>query len=178
VKTKIDDCKKYWNEFVEPDFQDFQASPGNLRKAFHCAISLFHIADWIYKEKGPSYWQSAGLKFKDRTGAMVLVHDDKSFANALATINPDFELIRNVANNAKHFSLKNPGSHPASPSHAANTYSRQAAFDASVFDESVFDATDEVMLEGPGGRDILFLNLAISVRQMLHGFCATHGIFL
>lgn len=41
MKTKIDDCKKYWNEFVQPDYLEFQARPGDLRKAFHCAISLF-----------------------------------------------------------------------------------------------------------------------------------------
>jgi hypothetical protein len=178
LKTKIDDCKKYWNEFVEPDYQEFLANQGQVRKAFHCAIALFHMADWIYKEKGLPYWQSVGLQFTDKTGASVVVRDDKSFANALTTINSDFELIRNIANSAKHFSLSRPGSHPSSPSHAANTYSRQAGFDASAFDQSTYDATDEVMLEGPGGKDLLFLNLAKSVHATLESFCATHGVKL
>ena len=41
MKTKIDDCKKYWNEFVQPDYQEFINGPGDVRKAFHCAISLY-----------------------------------------------------------------------------------------------------------------------------------------
>lgn len=109
---------------------------------------------------------------------MIAVHDSKSFANALATINPDFELIRNIANAAKHYSLTTPGSHPSSPGYAANTYSRQAGYDVSAFDQTTFDATDEVMLEGPNGNDLLFLSLAASVHRTIQQFCATHAITL
>ena len=178
MNAKIDDCKKYWNELVEPDYQEFQANQGDVRKAFHCAISLFHMADWVYKEKGLNYWKSVGLHFTDRTGAAIAVHDHKSFANALATIDPNFELVRNIANSAKHFSLSKPGSHPSSPSHAANTYSSPAVFSPSVFSPAVFDTTAKVMLEGPGGRDLLFLNLAKSVHETFEKFCANHGVAL
>jgi hypothetical protein len=177
VSTKIDNCKKYWNELVEPDYQEFQANQGDVRKAFHCAISLFHMADWVYKEKGLDYWSSAGLYFTDKTGAAIAVHDDKSFANALATIDPNFELVRNIANSAKHFSLSKPGSHPSSPSDAASTYSIRA-FDPSVFSPTVFDTTARVMLEGLDGRLLLFLNLAKSVHETFEKFCARHGVAL
>jgi hypothetical protein len=176
MKTKIDTCNKYWKEFVLPDLKDFIEDQGNVRKAFHSAISLLHMADWIYKEKGLAYWQSIGLQFKDRTGAMVAVHDDKSFANAIATINPDFELVRGVANSAKHFELKRRGNHAAAPISSANTYSRVAAFDSSSFDQTAFDATDEVMLEGPGGNDLLFLKLAQSSKDTLKKFSTDHNI--
>ena len=178
MKTKIDDCKAYWTEIVEKDYEDFKVKQGDLRAAFHCAISLFHMADWLYKAKGLPYWQSQGMKFTDRTGASIDVHDEKSFANAIATINPDFELVRGIANSAKHFDLKQRGNHPSAPIASANTYSRKAAFDSSAFDESVFDATDEVMLEGPSGKDLLFLNIAKSVRGTFEKFCATHGVTL
>jgi hypothetical protein len=177
VNTKIDNCKKYWNEIVEPDYQDFQTNQGNVRKAFHCAISLFHMADWVYKEKGLHYWKLVGLHLTDRTGVAIAVHDDKSFANALAAIDPNFELVRNIANSAKHFSLSKPGSHSSSPSHAANTYSVRA-FDPSVFSPTVFDTTARVMLEGPDGRHLLFLNLPMSVRETFGDFCAKHGVTL
>ena len=45
---KIDDYKKYWNQVVVPDYDDFFQNLDNLRKAFHCASSLFHMADWLY----------------------------------------------------------------------------------------------------------------------------------
>lgn len=140
-------------------------------------LALSHGRLGIQK-KGLHYWRSLGLQFTDRTGAAIAVHDDKSFANALATIDPNFELVRNIANSAKHFSLNRPGSHPSSPSHAANSYSRQAAFDSSTFDETLFDATDEVMLEGTDGKDLLFFTLANSVRETLKAFCAKHGVAL
>jgi hypothetical protein len=178
MKTKIDDCKKYWNEIVEKDYEDFVSDQGDVRAAFHCAISLFHMTDWLYKEKGLPYWQSHGLKFTDRTGASVNVHDDKSFANAIATTDPNFELIRGIANSAKHFDLKQRGNHPSAPIASANTYSRQAGFDASAFDATSFDATDEVMLEGPGGNDLPFMDIAKSVRDTLEKLCATHGVAL
>ena len=176
MKTKIDDCKKYWDEFVEPDFQDYVAQQGDLRRAFHCAISLFHMADWIYKEKGLPYWQSAGLQFTDRTGAQVTVHDDRSFGNAIAKIDPNFELIRNIANSVKHFSLTRRGSHPSSPSHAANTYSLPPTFSPQVFSARTFDTTAKVMLEGSNGNDLHFLDLANSVRATLHDFCTIHSV--
>ncbi len=178
LKIKIDSCQKFWSEFVEPDFQDFRADQGNLRKAFHCAISLFHMSDWIYKAKGLAYWRSVPLVFVDRTGAQVLVHDGKSFANALVLIDPNFELVRNIANSAKHYSLSSPGSHPSSPGFAANTYSQPAAFSPAVFSPTAFAATERVMLEAPGGRDLIFLDLASTVRLMLMQFCASHGITL
>jgi hypothetical protein len=178
VKAKIDDCKKYWNGIVEPDYQEFQANQGDVRKPFHCAITLFHMADWLYKEKGLQYWKSVGLQFTDKTGTAVAVYDDKSFANALATIDPNFELVRNIANSAKHFSLSKPGSHLSSPSHAANTYSSPATFSPSVFSPAAFDTTANVMLEGPGGKDLLFLSLAKSVHETFEKFCAKHGVAL
>lgn len=177
MSTKIDNCKKYWNEIVEPDYQEFQTNQGNVRRAFHCAISLFHMADWVYKEKGLHYWTSVGLHFTDRTGVAIAVHDDKSFSNALAIIDPNFELVRNIANSAKRFSLSKPGSHPSSPSHAANTYSVRA-FDPSVFSPAVFDTKARVMLEGPDGRRLLFLDLAKSVHETFEKFCANHGVAL
>jgi hypothetical protein len=53
MPEKVDDYKKYWAEVLEPDYQDFQASKGDLRKAFHCAGSLFHMADWLYTARNP-----------------------------------------------------------------------------------------------------------------------------
>jgi hypothetical protein len=178
MKTKIDDCNKYWNEIVLPDLQAFEDDQGNVRKAFHAAVSLFHMSNWVYYEKGLAYWQSIPLQYENRAGAMVTVSDDKSFPNAISTINADFELVRGVANSAKHFFITHPANHAAAPTHAANTYSRQAGFDVSAFDQAAFDAIDEVMLEGPGGNDLLFLKLAHSAKVTLEKFCADHGIAL
>jgi hypothetical protein len=63
---KIDDYRKYWAKVLEPDYQDFQATNDDLRKAFHCAGSLFHMADWLYW--GKRAYIDATFAFKDKTG--------------------------------------------------------------------------------------------------------------
>lgn len=45
---RIDDYKKFWNDILLPDHQDFMQEVDNVRKAFHLAISLFQMADWLY----------------------------------------------------------------------------------------------------------------------------------
>jgi hypothetical protein len=38
----------FWYGIVVPDYQDALAEPSNLRRAWHCAISLVHMADWVF----------------------------------------------------------------------------------------------------------------------------------
>jgi hypothetical protein len=178
MKTKIDTCKKYWSEFVVPDFQDYEADQGSIRKAFHCAISLFHMADWIFTERDLTYWRSKDITFKNKNGESVAVSDEKAFANALADIDRHFELIRNIANSAKHFYLKKDGRDRASPRHAANTYSQRSSAGTGGSDSDASDVIDRVMLEGPGGEDLIFMHLANSARRTLQQFCTDHGIDL
>jgi hypothetical protein len=44
----ITNYKEFRRSVVEPDFQDFMANRDDVRKAWHCAGSLFHLADWVY----------------------------------------------------------------------------------------------------------------------------------
>ena len=37
----------FWFGMVEPDFADCEANKADLRAAFHAAISLFHMHDWV-----------------------------------------------------------------------------------------------------------------------------------
>jgi hypothetical protein len=45
---KIDTYTKYKKLIVEPDLADFLAHRDDLRRVWHCAGSLFHLADWVY----------------------------------------------------------------------------------------------------------------------------------
>ena len=45
---RIDTCTKFKQSIVERDFEAFMQDRGSLRKAWHCAGSLFHLADWVY----------------------------------------------------------------------------------------------------------------------------------
>jgi hypothetical protein len=102
-----------------PDCNDFSAAIDDLRPAFHCAISLFHLSDWVYVVHRT--YINANFTYRDKNGFVQPVTDEKTFANALGQLHRDFDLIHGIANSAKHLALKSPRPHPAAASNAANT---------------------------------------------------------
>jgi len=124
VVASITDCRSFWREIVVPDYNDFTANIDDLRRAFHCAISLFHLSDWVYVAHKAHI--DANFTFRERHG--VARPDERTFANALGDLHPDFDLIRGIANSAKHLVLTNRRPHPAAPSHAANTRVQSTGF--------------------------------------------------
>jgi hypothetical protein len=172
---KIDDYKKYWNEVVIPDYDEFFADLDNLRKAFHCAGSLFHMADWLYW--GNQGYIDANFTWLDGNGVAQPVKDERAFANAVRDLHPDFELIRNIANAGKHLEIKK-GKHAASPVSAANTYVSSTGFGIGGWGMGPWGGTPRVRQEGPGGADLELSDLATSVRDMWIVLCARHGFSL
>jgi hypothetical protein len=61
----IDTYKDFMSKVVEPDFNEFVADKVNLRRAWHCAGSLFHLHDWVYAAHKASI--DIKYKFTDRT---------------------------------------------------------------------------------------------------------------
>jgi hypothetical protein len=84
VVASFTDCRSFWREIVVPDYNDFAAKIGDLRRAFHCAISLFHLSDWVYVAHGTSI--DANFTFGDKKGVVRPVTDEKTFANALGDL--------------------------------------------------------------------------------------------
>ena len=126
VIANVTDCRSFWREIVVPDYNDFNAAIDNIRRAFHCAISLFHLCDRVYHAHKP--YIGANFVYRDRKMAVSGLHRRKTFANALGDLHPDFDLIRGSANSAKHLVLTKSGPHPGSPSHAANTRVQTTGF--------------------------------------------------
>jgi hypothetical protein len=170
---KIDDYKKYWNEIAIPDYDDFVADLDNLRKAFHCAGSLFHMADWLYW--GNKTYIEANFTWLDGNRVTQPVRDEKTFANAVRDLHPDFELIRNIANAGKHLEIRR-GKHAASPVSAANTYVSSTGYGIGGYGMGPWGGTPRVRQEGPGGSDLELSDLAKSVRDMWISLCATHNL--
>src|SRR4029078_6241328 len=103
--------------------------------AWHCAGSLFHMTDWVYKAHEPTI--NAHYTYVDDHGVPKPVSDVKHFANSLGQQHHNFQLIRGIASASKHFVLKpvpsgrsNP---PGMPSHAANTYVAGQVFQSNWF---------------------------------------------
>ncbi len=163
----VDNYRQFRTEIVEADFQDFMADKGNLRKAWHCASSLFHLHDWVYAAHKASI--DAKYTFVDDQGQSRPVSRAEHFANSLGQKHSEFQLIRGIANSSKHCALRTPPpgrTNPRGmPSSAANTYVITAAFNSNVFQSNAFQTSNAVMLQA-AGSDIEFSHIAQSVCDM------------
>jgi hypothetical protein len=165
MPQRIDTYTDFKQEVVDADFRDFMADDsGNLRKAWHCAGSLFHLHDWVYA----AHKASIDAKYTFTNDQKQTQSCASHFANSLGQQYPNFERIRGIANASKHFVLRNPPPGriipPGMPSSAANTYVTDAAFQPGVFQRNAFQVGD-VMLEATP-QDMLFSDLAWSVLDM------------
>ena len=75
MPIKIDDHKKFWDEVVRPDYDEYMADVGNIRRAWHCATSLFHIADWVYHNN--KTYIDANVTYTDKQGGTRRVRDER-----------------------------------------------------------------------------------------------------
>jgi hypothetical protein len=163
MAQKIDTYGDFKTSVVEPDYEDFKADKSNLRKAWHCAGSLFHLHDWVYEKHNASI--DAKYTYKDDSGVNQRVTRVEHFANSLGQGHPNFQLVRGIANASKHVSLRTPppgrNNPPGMPSHAANTYVVGTAFQPGAFQNSAFQVGDVMLAASP--NDLLFSDIAESV---------------
>jgi hypothetical protein len=76
------------------DFDDFMAEPHSARRALHCAITAYHLREWVWRD-----WLESNLEVQKVIG----VCDEASFN---AWVNQScvwFLTIRDLANGTKHF---------------------------------------------------------------------------
>jgi hypothetical protein len=174
--VKIDNYRAFKAAIVETDFQEFMAEKGSLRKAWHCAGSLFHLHDWVYQAQAKAI--KAKFKFINDKKQKQRVSNASHFANSLGQAHADFELIRGIANASKHFVLRTPP--PARlrprgmPSHAANVYVTSVTFQPGAFQPSAFQTQGDVMLQAQP-KDIAFADLARSVKGMWDQLFVSEG---
>ena len=162
---RIETALEYWERIVKPDYEEICLQITDLRRAFHCAVSLFHLSDWLYVEHKAQI--NKEFTFKDVKGKVKQVSDEKEFANALAQLYPDFDLVRGIANAAKHLKLRpKTSSHPAAPSHAANVSIQVTGYGQGGFGQGPYGGAPRVMLAGPSGNDLEFSALATSTVEM------------
>ncbi len=164
--SRIQTPQEFWDGVVVPDYNDFKSSIDDLRLAFHCAISLFHMSDWIYETHKVVI--NGTLRFNDRkTGKSKPVNRATEYANYISDSHPDFELIRQIANTAKHLKLTSTSPHPNAPSHAANTAVGRTGWGQGSWGQGPWGGTPRVMLANhPGQTDLEFTAIAQSVFEM------------
>jgi hypothetical protein len=109
----------FWFGMVEPDFAECEANKADLRAAFHAAISLFHIHDWVWETHSDAI--RTLFTYKDRDDWEHPVSSAGSFANALEQQYPDFGRIRGIANAVKHLELRDVRPVDNAARHATDT---------------------------------------------------------
>ena len=89
---RIETYTDFKTEVVESDYREFMDDQGNLRKAWHCAGSLFHLHDWVYNANKRTIDDK--YTFQDDRGRVQPVSKSEHFANSLGQRHADFQLIR------------------------------------------------------------------------------------
>jgi len=78
---------------VEPDRYDAFQNPESIRHGFHFCVSLFSLRDWVFNE----FATRPGWNY----GASI-----REFQTYLELQNPEYAIISDIANAAKHLHLK------------------------------------------------------------------------
>jgi hypothetical protein len=174
---KVSTYKEYKLEIVDKDHADFLADDGDIRKAFHSAISLFHLHDWVYAAHDS--YINANFTFLLKS-APTPVSNAKQFADSLSDASPDFALIRGVANSAKHLELrtpdpKRPPPPPSAPSNAANTFSQSTGWGEGKWGEMKWGGAPTIMLEGANNNHIVLSRITSAVMTMWNDLFIKHG---
>jgi hypothetical protein len=86
----------FYEGFLYPDYEDWKADPVSIRRAFHVAVSAFHLADHYCR-----YHQRRDTAFAQKYQEK---HDQglKEFQEALRHRTPSFKTIQDMANAYKH----------------------------------------------------------------------------
>jgi hypothetical protein len=84
---------------VGPDMGAFASSgQAELRLAYHACTSLFSLRDWVYEARKNKAWTFLGKAYPP-------IAFKTKFFEDLCSIDPDFEIISDIANATKHMVL-------------------------------------------------------------------------
>lgn len=80
---------------VVADFHEFHTEPQSARRAMHCAISAYHLHEWVWAD-----WLKRNKSRRDE----LAIQSREEFLRWIVRQSPWFEVIQSIANGSKHFS--------------------------------------------------------------------------
>ncbi len=92
----VKDSVGFYKLMIE-NYDDFVENSGSTRHAINCAISAFHIAEWIWGD-----WLSTDY----HTQSKLACRDRNAFMRWIDKQNPIFCAVRDITNGSKHFASK------------------------------------------------------------------------
>lgn len=75
---------------LKKDFKDYLGSDNSSRLAINCAMTSWHLTEWIYHE------YNFNKKFKK----------DKYYKNHIKELCPSLQIMHDISNGSKHYKLK------------------------------------------------------------------------
>lgn len=153
---KITNAREFFDEIVVPDFNEFKRDTSSLRTALHSALSLYHLHEWIFASHRCELGHSKA----------------RDFDKALCADFQEFQLIRDVANAAKHMELTRD---PQRITHAANTAVQSTGFGEGRFGVGPFGGGPRVRVHVGPTEFEEFLSVAESVLRMWQKMFADKG---
>jgi hypothetical protein len=81
------------------DFDEFLAEPGSSRRAIHCAITAYHLHEWVWGD-----WLKRDYSTQQKLG----VRDLNAFRTWIESASASFPIVQDLANGTKHF-IRNKG---------------------------------------------------------------------
>jgi hypothetical protein len=148
----IRNSRDFYEKLLQ-EFAELQDNPSSARAAINCAISAYHLHEWVWGD-----W----LKNDYATWKKLGIRDKESFLAWIDRSEPFFPVLQALANGSKHFDRQ---------------ISRQTkvagAFDSAAFDQHAFDTTRlEIEVDGKWIlADVLFNDVVLFWRDFLrnHG---------
>jgi hypothetical protein len=101
MSTGLQTPKEFLDHVVGPDMVDFsQPGQADLRVAFHACTSLLSLRDWVAAKYDGSQWADGANTFGPIDKKTVV-----TFQNDLVAVEPNFQIIFDIANASKHMVL-------------------------------------------------------------------------
>ena len=144
---RITNSREYFDEVVEPDFVEANKNAESLRSAFHSASSLYHLHEFVFADHG--------LEFGHKSA--------RDFDKALCAISRDFQLIRDIANTAKHMELTRD---PQRITHIANTAVQSTGYGEGAWGAGPYGGTLRVRIQVGAVDYEEFSQVALNVMEM------------
>src|SRR3982074_1142654 len=94
----IKDSVAFYGKMIE-DYDDLAAKSDSARHAINCAISAYHLAEWIWGDwlqTDYATWQK--LKIRDKHSFLQWVHNTQ----------PWFAVVKDITNGSKHLAANLP----------------------------------------------------------------------
>lgn len=115
----ITTSRDFYQKLLE-DFADLQEEPQSARLAINCAITAYHMHEWVWGD-----W----LKTDHATWRTLNIRDKPTFLEWIDANEPWFKLMQEICNGSKHFNQR-----------VSQQTKAVGAFDRGAFDDSAFDA--------------------------------------